>query len=212
MQKLLKLLERLFDMYLYGASGHAKVIKDVLASQGITVLGLVDDDLSLDEFEGMPVSHSAEGLSPLIVSIGNCQMRKQVVEKLGDITFGTAIHKSAIIAPGVTIDHGSVIMAGTILQPGVSIGQHSIVNTGASIDHDCLIDRFVHIAPHCTLCGDVHVGEGTWLGAGSTVIQGVHIGKNCYIGAGSVVVKDIPDNSFCFGNPCRVQRNNLEEF
>lgn len=202
-------METTDKVYLYGASGHAKVIRDVLATQGIPVIGLVDDNLSLAEFEGIPVSHSAKGLSPLIVSIGNCQIRRKVVEKLGDVSFGTAIHKSAIIASGVTIDQGSVIMAGAILQPGVSIGRHCIVNTGASVDHDCKLDSYVHIAPHCTLCGDVHIGEGTWLGAGSTVIQGVQIGKNCFIGAGSVVVKDIPENSFCYGNPCRVRRKHL---
>lgn len=50
------------------------------------------------------------------------------------------------------------------------------------------------------------MGQDTWIGAGTTVIQGIHIGNNCFIGAGSVVVKDIPDNSFCFGNPCKVKR------
>ena len=34
-------------MYLYGASGHAKVIIDILKSQGKNILGLIDDNLSL---------------------------------------------------------------------------------------------------------------------------------------------------------------------
>ena len=198
-------------MYLYGASGHAKVIKELLSTRGIGVEGVVDDNPQLNEFLGMPVAHSAEGLSPMIVSIGNCQLRKAVVEKLGSREYGIAIHPSAIVAQDVIIHEGSVIMAGAILQTGAIIGKHSIVNTGASVDHDCHVGDFVHIAPHCTLCGEVRIGEGTWLGAGSTVIQGVQIGKNCFLGAGSVVVKDIPDNSFCFGNPCRVRRNYLSE-
>ena len=73
------------------------------------------------------------------------------------------------------------------------------------------IDDFVHIAPHCTLCGEVIIGEGTWVGAGTTVIQGIHIGKNCFIGAGTVVLKDIPDNSLCYGNPAKVIRDLTSE-
>ena len=194
-------------MYLYGASGHAKVIKDALESQGIKVLGLVDDNPQVESLDGMPVLHSAEGLSPFIVSVGNCAVRRKIVEKLGNVSFGTAIHRSAILSPSATVGEGSVVMAGAILQPCVRIGRHSIINTGAAVDHDCVVEDFVHIAPHCTLCGGVTIGEGTWVGAGSTIIQGVKIGKNCFIGAGSLVLKDIPDGCVAYGSPCRVKEN-----
>ena len=49
-------------------------------------------------------------------------------------------------------------MAGAILNPFAEVGDHCIINTGASIDHDCIIQDFVHIAPHCTLCGEVEIG------------------------------------------------------
>ena len=53
---------------------------------------------------------------------------------------------------------------------------------------------------------DVHIGENTWIGAGSVIVPGITIGKNVVIGAGSVVTKDIPDNVVAVGNPCRVLR------
>lgn len=53
---------------------------------------------------------------------------------------------------------------------------------------------------------DVHIGENTWIGAGTVIVPGVHIGKNVVIGGGSVVTKDIPDNVVAVGNPCRVLR------
>jgi acetyltransferase EpsM len=65
------------------------------------------------------------------------------------------------------------------------------------------------VSPHATLCGNVSVGEGTWIGAGAIVIPGVKIGKNSIIGAGSVVVKDIPDGVVAYGNPCKVIRENI---
>lgn len=190
-------------MYLYGASGHAKVVIDVVRAQGGTVEGLVDDNPALHQVYGIPVLHDAAGLSPFIVSIGNCRIRKAVAERLRG-PFATAIHPSALLSPTATVGEGSVVMQGAVIQAEARIGRHCIINTRASIDHECVIEDYVHIAPGCTVSGGVHVGEGTWLGAGSTIIQGVCVGRNCFIGAGSVVVKDIPDNSKAYGVPCRV--------
>ena len=197
-------METTDKVYLYGASGHAKVVIDIARLAYLDVPCLIDDNPSVNSLAGLSVVHSAEGLNPLIVTIGDCQIRRKVVKKLGAHDYVTVIHPSAIKAESVEFGCGTVIMAGAILNPFVRVGNHSIINTGASLDHDVQIGDFVHVAPHCTLCGGVEVGEGTWIGAGSTVIQGIHIGKNCFIGAGSVVVKDIPDNTLCYGNPARI--------
>lgn len=39
----------------------------------------------------------------------------------------------------------------------------------------------------------MEVGEGTWIGAGSTVGNNVNICNGCMIGAGAVVIKDIDE-------------------
>lgn len=201
----------MYDMnrivYLYGASGHAKVVMDIAKLTHFDVPCLIDDNPAVNELAGVPVVHSSEGLTPIIVTIGDCQIRRRIVEKLGARDYLTLIHPSSIKAESVRLGVGNVVMAGAILNPYVVVGNHCIINTGASVDHDSIIHDFVHIAPHCTLCGEVEIGEGTWVGAGTTIIQGIHIGKNCFIGAGAVVVKDIPDNSLCYGNPARVVRN-----
>lgn len=197
-------METTDKVYLYGASGHAKVVMDIAKKAYYDVPCLIDDNPNVNELAGLPVLHSAEDLSPIIVTIGDCQIRRRIVVKLGKREYLTVIHPSAIKAESVKLGYGTVVMAGAILNPFASIGKHCIINTGASIDHDCIIHDFVHIAPHCTLCGEVEIGEGTWVGAGTTIIQGVHVGKDCFIGAGAVVVKDIPDGCLCYGNPARV--------
>jgi sugar O-acyltransferase (sialic acid O-acetyltransferase NeuD family) len=197
-------METTDKVYLYGASGHAKVVIDIARKAYYDIPFLIDDNPEVHELAGLQVIHSAEGLSPIIVTIGDCQARKRIVEKLGERDYLSVIHPSAIKADSVKLGHGTVVMAGAMLNPYASVGNHCIINTGASIDHDSIIHDFVHIAPHCTLCGGVEIGEGTWVGAGSTIIQGVHVGKECFIGAGAVVVKDIPDGSLCYGNPARV--------
>ena len=191
-------------VYLYGASGHAKVVKDVAKLAYVDVPCLIDDNPDVKELDGLKVVHSAEGLSPLIVTIGDCQIRRKIVERLGKREYITVAHPKAVLADSVKLGYGTVVMAGAVLNPYATVGDHCIINTSASVDHDCKIHNFVHIAPHCTLCGEVEIGEGTWVGAGTTIIQGIHIGKDCFIGAGSVVVKDIPDGCLCYGNPAKV--------
>lgn len=202
-------METTDKVYLYGASGHAKVVMDIVRKAYYNVPCLIDDNPDENELAGVPVVHSAEGLSPIIVTIGDCQIRRKIVEKLGDREYLTVIHPSAVMADSVKLGCGTVVMAGTILNPYAEIGNHCIVNTGAVVEHDCKIGDFVHIAPHSTICGATEVGEGTWIGAGTTVIQCVKIGKNCFIGAGSVVVKDIPDNCLCYGNPAKIVKSRI---
>lgn len=197
-------MENKNKVYLYGASGHAKVVLDIVRLSYYDVPCLIDDNPSVNDLAGLLVVHNAENLSPIIVTIGECRIRRKIVDKLGKREYLTVVHPKAIKADSVKLGCGTVVMAGAILNPFVEIGNHCIINTGASVDHDTKVGDFVHIAPHCTLCGEVEVGEGTWIGAGTTIIQGIHIGKDCYIGAGSVVVKDIPDGSLCYGNPCRI--------
>ena len=191
------------NIFLYGASGHGKVIRDIVEACGGKVLGFFDDDISADTLQDFSIKHEYHGESPLIISIGSNKVRKLLSEKL-QTTFATAIHPSAIISPHASIGEGTVVMQGAVVQTEANIGRHCIINTGASIDHECVVGDFVHISPHATLCGNVHVGEGTWIGAGTTVIQGVKIGRWCMIGAGSVVSKDIPDGYLAVGNRCKL--------
>lgn len=196
-------------MYLYGAGGHAKVIRDIIEDMGETFSGIVDDNLEVVSFMDANVKHTLEGVDNIIVSIGYNAIRKKVVGKIDlvGIPYGTGIHPSAIISKYASVGEGSVVMQGVIINSCAQIGKHCIVNTGASVDHECVVDDFVHISPHATLCGNVTVGEGTWIGACSVVIPGVKIGKWSVVGAGSVVVDDIPDGVVAYGNPCRVIHN-----
>lgn len=197
-------MQPLKTINLFGASGHAKVIMDIIEAQGDKVGCLYDDAPHYTEIKEIPVYLASEVKvkAPLIVSIGANRFRKIVAERY-DVDFANAIHPSATISSSASIQEGSVVMQGAIIQADCKIGKHCIINTGASIDHECQIGDYVHIAPGSTLCGNVTVGEGTFIGAGTTIIQGIKIGKWCTIGAGSVVIRDIPDQVKAYGNPCR---------
>ena len=64
-------MEQIDKVYLYGASGHAKVVKDIANLACVDVPCLVDDNPNVNTLDGLPVVHSADGLSPIIVTIGD---------------------------------------------------------------------------------------------------------------------------------------------
>lgn len=189
-------------MYLYGASGHGKVIKDIAEALGDSVEGFVDDNPNLSQYCGKKVYHQVDGLSPMIVSIGINKTRKMIVEKLS-CQYATAIHPTAIISPSAKIGEGTVVMSGAIINADAVIGNHCIINTGASVDHECVVGDYCHIAPHASLCGQVHVGEGTLIGVGASVIPCIEIGEWCTVGAGAAVVANVPDNKTVVGVPAK---------
>jgi hypothetical protein len=61
-----------------------------------------------------------------------------------------------------------------------------------------------YIATGVTDDATMNIGVNVWLGAGCTVIGNVTIGRGSIIGAGSLVTHSIPPFSIAFGNPCRV--------
>ena len=195
---------------LQGGGGHAKVVLDVLLSEGIIVPALVDAKFTGDVF-GVPrmkdYDPTFERDAFVIVAIGDNAIRKQVAE-ITKHQFTNAIHRSAIISSSVTMGSGNMILHGAIVQAQSMIGNHVIINTGAQVDHDCVVEDYAHIAPRVVLCGNVSVGEGTLIGAGATVIPGKKIGKWATIGAGAVVVKDIPDFAVAVGHPARIIKLN----
>ncbi len=205
------------NIFIFGASGHAKVVIDIVERQpGLRITTVIDDNAALhgQAFFGYGIGGGRDTLLELfrqnkidggIVAIGNNGVRASVAEWLtqNSIKRIAAIHPRAQIGREILVGAGSVVMAGVVINSATMIGEDVIINTGATVDHDCVIGNAVHIAPGCHLCGNVTVGKGTLIGAGSTVIPGVRIGANALIGAGSTVLCDVPDGARMAGSPCR---------
>lgn len=196
-------------MYLIGASGHAKVIIEILELLKIPVDGLFDDNPAIREILGYKVLGSLQVPYPaeeIIISIGNNEIRKRISQK-SQLKFPMPIvHPSAVISPRSSLGEGTVVMGNAIVNSSCMIGSHVIINTSASVDHDCQIDDYVHVSPNATLSGGVSVGEGAHIGAGAVVIQGIKIGKWAVVGAGAVIIRDVEEYAVVAGNPGRIIR------
>jgi len=201
-------------IFLYGASGHAKVICEILEAQHRQPFGLIDDNPHINALLEYPVFTTMEQAQVVIndhwiVSIGNNRIRKKIAEKFSQVVFTGAVHPSAVVSPRSIIGKGSVVMPNVVVNVDSRVGDHVILNTNCSVDHDCVVQDFVHISPHATLAGGVQVGEGTHVGIGATIIQNVQLGKWVTIGAGTVIIRDVPDYAVVVGNPGKIIKYNL---
>ncbi len=198
---------------LLGASGHAKVIIDILERAGqYRIDGLFDDDQALwgQALLGYRIiggkAEMQQVQAPCIIAIGQNYIRYRLAVEFKNrhTSFITAVHPGAVISRDVHLGEGTVVMAGVVVNAGTIIHEHMIVNTCASVDHDCSIGAASHIAPGAHLCGGVTIGERTLIGAGATVIPNIRIGDDVVIGAGATVVSDIPDGVVALGTPARI--------
>lgn len=195
-------------MVLYGASGHCRVVVDIVEALGLPIEFIVDDNPDIQELLGYEVRRNTGIYNDAIITIGQNWTRKRIYEQIKVNHYVKAVHPTAIVSPRATIGDGTVVMQGAIIQSSSKIGNHCIINTGASVGHDVQLGDFVHVASHATITGGAVIGEGTWIGAGAVIRQGVYIGAWTMIGAGSVVVDDIPDGVVAFGNKCIVRHKN----
>lgn len=196
------------SIWLYGAGGHALVIADALDSARFRLLGLIDDRwpistrLHCQTLWGTQDPNFKRPPEPIVVSIGSNTIRREIAGLLGP-PFASVIAPSACLSPSTEIAGGTVVLQAAVIQADCRVGAHVIVNTRASVDHECVLEDFVHVSPGVTLCGQVNVGAGSWIGAGAVVIPGIKIGRGCTIGAGAVVIRDVPDGATVVGNPAR---------
>jgi acetyltransferase EpsM len=192
---------------IYGASGHSKVIIEIIEKAGDSVKGVFDDDPRRNVLLDYKVTNERSIFElkdvEWIIGIGNNEIRKKVAEK-NLLSYGLVIDTEAIVSASTKMGMGTVVMPGSTINSSTVIGKHVIINTNSSVDHDSIIRDYVHISPNATLCGGIQVGEGTHIGASAVVIPGIKIGKWAIIGAGSVIINDVPDFATVVGNPGQI--------
>jgi sugar O-acyltransferase (sialic acid O-acetyltransferase NeuD family) len=191
------------EVFVFGNSGHAKVIEEIIYSIGeYGVCEFIDEEKE-EQIDELIKKHKT---NLAVLGIGDNKIRAKIVEKFGSkLEFIKVIHPEAIISPSAEIGDGTVVMAGAVVQTGAIVGEHCVINTKASIDHDSVMKDFSFLGPGATTGGNVKIGERSWVGLGASVIQNINIGKDTIIGAGSVVVRDIPDGVTAYGVPCKVK-------
>ena len=215
------------DYIFWGASGHAKVLADLIKMQGCRLTALFDNNPDCKSpWPNIPLYYGSTGFSAWLEEIKGVELpmaavaiggdrgqdRCQIFEKLvsAGLVLPALIHPKAIVSSSASIDKGCQILAGSVIGSDVNLNRCVIVNTSASVDHECCLHEGVHIAPGATLCGCVDVGSYSLIGPGTVIIPHIKIGFDTIIGAGSVVTRDIPDNVVAWGTPARIIKGNYK--
>jgi len=104
--------------------------------------------------------------------------------------FGLDIHPAAEIGAGIMFDHGT----------GIVIGET------AKIGDNCTFLHGVTLGGTGKHHGDRHpkVGRDVLIGAGANILGNIRIGDGAKIGAGSVVLKSIPHGCTAVGSPAKI--------
>ena len=104
--------------------------------------------------------------------------------------FGVDIHPAAQIGCGIMFDHAT----------GVVIGETSIVEDDVTMLHG------VTLGGTGKEQGDRHpkVRHGVLIGASASIIGNIEIGEGAKVGAGSVVMKDVPEHVTVAGVPAEI--------
>jgi serine O-acetyltransferase len=104
--------------------------------------------------------------------------------------FGVDVHPAARVGSGVLIDHGTSVV----------IGETAVVEDNVSILHE------VTLGGTGNESGDRHpkVRRGVLIGAGAKILGNIEVGRGAKVGAGSVVLRDVPPHTTVAGVPARV--------
>lgn len=208
-----------------GASGHARVLHELIQSTGDTCVAFIDMAPIGPIFLGSPVFTSfaafqlwwqqqpdPDGFEALLAIGRQGGHRLNALLHLADLGIHAPplLASQASVSLGATIGLGSQVLPMAVVATGVHVGRACIINHGAVVDHECILGDGVHVAPRATLCGQVEVGTDVFVGAGAVVLPRLRLGDRGMIGAGAVVTRDVPADTTVVGNPARFYRSKHE--
>lgn len=194
---------------IFGAGGMGRELADIARRSTDWPIVFVVDEPGGD-VQGIPVIAPDE-LAPddrLVLALGSSSGRKTVAERFAGRAFGSVVASSAAVSPSARIGEGAQICDFVAINNAVTIGRHFQANVFAQVSHDCVIGDYVTFSPRTTCNGNVHIGDGVFVGAGAIIRNGsperpLIIGEGATIGMGAVVTNNVPAGATVWGVPAR---------
>lgn len=146
----------------------------------------------------------------IAVAIASPDVRRRAADRCLEhgLSFFEVRAKNAIVMDEVSVGEGALISPFVTFTSNIRIGRHFHANLYSCVEHDCLIGDYVTFAPGVRCNGNVHIGDGAYVGAGAIIRQGapgepLRIGAGAVVGMGAVVTRDVPEGATVVGNPAR---------
>lgn len=117
-----------------------------------------------------------------------------VLRTIGLVWSGAEIHPDAQLAPGFALAHSSGVMIGKEVRAGIDFRIYPGAVLGEPGRGSAQYANFPTFGDHVTI------------GAHAVVLGNVHVGDGSVVGANSVVIRDVPDNTVVAGSPAKIVR------
>lgn len=205
---------------IFGAGGCGRGVlplarRQLIASEDELVF--VDDWLAGAKVNGQKVLSFGDFLTEhaddkaVSVAVADPISRKKIVRMCeeADLTFLEVRARDVVEMDNVTIGAGAILSPGAVITSNVSIGAHFHCNIQSYVEHDCVIGDYVTFAPGVRCNGNVHIGDGAYIGSGAIIRQGtsekpLKIGADAVIGMGAVILGDVASGATVVGNPAKI--------
>ena len=150
------------NIVIFGVSGHAKVIVDILSSYKNTrIAGFIDNSSNVgDEILGFKVLGKDTSLKSLmkkfnfnkgVIAIGDnirrCKVENKIKSLHKNFQFINCIHNYSYYK-SVKNRKWKCNHAMVVINTHAVIGDHCILNTNSSLDHDCNMKNFSSLGPN----------------------------------------------------------------
>ena len=201
-----------------------------LMSQGVTIFRpetcVIDDEVRIG---------GDTSIEPFVQLLGNTSLGENCRIRSYSVITNSRIGNDVNIRPGSIVDESSIAT-------GAIIGPYSHIRPGSEIGEGAHVGNFVetkkaHLgrgskANHLTYLGDVEIGAGVNVGAGtitcnydgvnkhktviedgvfvgsdSTLVAPLKIGQGAYIGAASCITQDVPADSLAIARGVQVVKD-----
>jgi len=204
---------------IWGGTGQAKVVHQLLKGLGIDIACICDRDPAVTSpIPDVPIWHTeSEFLAWLnamdrrrlcfAAAIGGSRGASRLAVHAYLTAMGvqavSLTHPTAWVDGTATLGSGDQILAMAAVGVDVSLGTQCIVNTSATIDHDTRIGDGVHVMPGATIAGQVVIEDEAVIGANATILPHLRVGSRAFVGAGAVVIDDVAPGTTVVGVPAR---------
>ena len=136
-------------------------------------------------------------LAHWLINTGQSDLAFYIQMQMSDL-FAIDIHPSAKIGHGLMIDHAH----------GIVIGETSTIGNNVTLLHSVTLGG----TGKQSAARHPSIGDDVVIGAGAKILGNIHVGRGAKIAAGSVVLRDVPDYKTVVGVPGRVVESKFETY
>lgn len=186
------------DLFIFGASGHAKWAGAIGQVMGRTIQYIDrEDETAILNGQTGDEAH---------IGVGDNALRERIYLRVKaarpDLKWPALIHPEASVLGEV--GSASLVLPTSCIGPDAKLGTGCVVYSQAVCEHDSRMADFSSLAPGACLGGNVTLGARTFIGIGAAVQHGKHIGADSVIGSAANVISHLPANIIAVGNPAKI--------